>query len=73
MTENHGKIEVKRKWWVLARTPYFPKGSEKQSSGWKPKGERPPYVVDKQMIRHRQRLGEQAGPRAHSRYIHIKL
>ena len=31
--EKHGKVEVKRKWWVLAQPPYSSHGSGRQSPG----------------------------------------
>ena len=34
----YGKVEVKRKWLVLAQPPYSPQGNERQLPGWKPRG-----------------------------------
>ena len=38
---NHGKVGVKRKWWVLPQLYYFPKGNGRQSCRVEPGG-RPP-------------------------------
>ena len=32
-TGNHGKVEVKRKWWVLAHPPYSPQGNRESTYG----------------------------------------
>ena len=34
MTEKRGKVEVRRKRWVLALPPYSPIGNGRQSPGW---------------------------------------
>ena len=70
--QKQGKVVVKRKWWVLAQSPYSLQGNWKQSPGWKWKGDRSPYAEDNPGSRYRQRLGLQAVARAHSRYIHVK-
>ena len=61
-TGNHGKVGVKRKWWVLAYPPYSPQGNGKQSPRVEPfkQGDRPPDVEENPRSWYRQRLGGQA-------------
>ena len=51
--EKHGKVEVKRKQWVLAQSPYSLQRNRRQSPGWKP-------MSDNSRIWHHQQLGGQA-------------
>ena len=73
-TGNHRKVRVKRKWWVLAQPPYSLQGNRRQSPRVEPskQGVTPPDVEENPGSWYHQRLGGQTGPRAHSRYIHIK-
>ena len=60
---------MKRKGSVLAQPPYYPKGNERQS----PRVETTEVDAEYNPGSHyRQRLGEQAETRPHSRYIHVK-
>ena len=73
-TGKHGKLRVKRKWWVLAQPPYSPQENGRQLPWVEPcnQGDKLPDAEENARSRHRQRLGGQARPRAHSRYIHVK-
>ena len=33
-TRKHRKVGVKRKWWVLSKLPYSPKGNGRKSTRW---------------------------------------
>ena len=37
-TGNHGKVGLKRKWWVLVQSPYSRQGNERQSPRVEPWG-----------------------------------
>ena len=45
-TGKHGKVEVKRKLWVLAQPPYFQQEKREQSPRVEQKGDRPPDVEE---------------------------
>ena len=70
----HGKVRAKIKWWVLAQPHYSPQGNGRLLPRGEPKnqGDRPHDAEENPGSRYRQRLGAQARPRAHSRYIHVK-
>ena len=70
-TGKNGKIGVKRKWWVIAQPPYSSQGNGRQSPGWN-QGDRTPDTEENPGSHYRQKMGVQARPRAHSRYIHVK-
>ena len=38
-TRKHGKVEVTRKWWVLAHPPYSPEGNGRESPRVEPRGQ----------------------------------
>ena len=60
----HGKVGVKRKWWVLAELPYSPQGNGMQSPRVEPfnQEDRPPYTEENPENQYSQRLGGQARP-----------
>ena len=64
------RVKVKRKWWVSAQPPYSLEGNGRQSPEWNLMGDRPSNVEDNPG--NHQRLGGQAGPQVHFKYIHIQ-
>ena len=70
-TGKYGKVEVKRKRWVLTQLSYSPQGNGRVTQGGN-HGDRPPNMEDNSWSRYHQRMGGQVRPQHHFIYIHIK-
>ena len=70
----HGYIGLRKKWKVLAQSPYSLQGNRRKSPRVEPwnQWDRSPDAEKNPGSRYRQSLGEHARLWAHSKYIHVK-